>query len=67
MDGITGNVGGRKEWKAHDVVPVHVGHEKMIFLRGLGPMLLHDMLSKTAQASTHITQHVRLTPDHLEA
>ncbi len=44
-DGIAGNIGGRKKRKAHDVVPMHMGHKKIVDLRLGRTLFSYDLLA----------------------
>src|SRR5438309_266422 len=55
---IARNIGRWKEGEPHDVIPMHVRHEKIIHLGFPRAVLTHDLLSETAQPRAHITHHV---------
>src|SRR5215813_1011348 len=55
---VAGDVGGWKKGEAQDVIPVHVGHEKIISWGFSWTVLAHDLLPEPAQPRAHITHHV---------
>src|SRR5215510_11225363 len=55
---VAGDVGGWKKGEAHDVIPVHMRHEKIIHLGFPWTVLVHDLLPKPSQPRAHITHHV---------
>ena len=55
---VAGDIGRWKKGETHDVIPVHVGHEKIIHLGFPWTVLAHDLLSETAQPRAHITHHI---------
>src|SRR5215510_3221357 len=57
-NGIAWNVGGREKGEPHDVIPMHMGHEEVIDLRGAWAVLAHDLLPKAAQTRAHVADHV---------
>ena len=57
-DAIARNVRRREKGKAHDVVPVHVGHEDVIRLRRRGAMARERLLAERTHARAEVAQHV---------
>src|SRR5215470_16526068 len=57
-NGVAGDVGGWEKGEPHDVIPVHMGHEKIIHLGCAWTVLAHDLLSETPQPRAHITHHI---------
>src|SRR5207253_2530339 len=55
---VAGDIGGWKKGEPHEVIPVHVGHEKIIHLGVSWTVLAQDLLSETPQPRAHITHHV---------
>src|SRR5215510_13047237 len=55
---VAGDIGGWKKGEPHEVIPVHMGHEKIIHLGFAWAVLAHDLLPKTPQPRAHITHHV---------
>src|SRR5262245_25429377 len=55
---VAGDVSGWKKGEPHEVIPVHMGHEKIIHLGFAWAVLAHDLLPKTPQPRAHITHHV---------
>src|SRR4029434_6601720 len=57
-NGVPWYVCRRKKWKPHDVISWHMRHKKIIDLGLAWAVILHDLLSETAQAGTHIANRV---------
>ena len=55
---VAGYIGGRKEGKTHDVVPVQMGHEDMIGLRRPRPEAFQHRLAKRARPAAEVENHV---------
>src|SRR5437773_367454 len=55
---VAWNIGGGKKGEPHDMIPMHMGHEKVIHLRFAWTVLAHDLLPETAQPRAHIAYGV---------
>src|SRR5215510_15836223 len=66
-NGISGYVSRGKKRKPHDVIPMHMRHKKIIELGLAGTVILHDLLSQTAQAGTHIAHREVFTTHDFHA
>src|SRR5882724_1120170 len=55
---VPGKIGRRKKRKPYNVVPMQMGHKKVIHFWMAGAVLLGDLLPKTAQAGAHVADHV---------
>src|SRR5262249_15673098 len=55
---VAGDIGGRKKREPPDVIPEHMGNEKMIDLGFPWTVLAHDVLSKPAQPPAPITHPI---------
>src|SRR5512143_2218437 len=63
---IAAHVRRRKKWKSHDMVPMHMGHEKIIDLRLRRSMEREGLLAEAAQPRTHVTEMVISTADDFD-
>src|SRR5678816_3999705 len=57
---IAGKVSRWKKWKAHDVVPMHMGHEEIIDLRLPPSMLRQCLFAEAAQSRAHVAECVMI-------
>ena len=65
---VAGNIDRGKEWKAHDVVPVQMGHEHMVGLRYARAKVVEHGLAKRARTAAQIENDVLGMPgDELHA
>ena len=53
----TGGVGRSEKREAHDVVPMHMGHE-YIYDHGLRRLARHDVLAESPSAAAHVAHQV---------